>query len=232
MLNSTLEEFRVRLVEKSTEIEDLKSAVNPISPLMDECRSDIQKNIVQLARIIKKTNSLSKDLERVTFWIGAFSKGLKTLLFEQACPFLEQRTNFYLGLLNNAQLHVCFSVIKQLKSGQLKDEFNVTVESKTGGSIFSLLSGGEQQIVNFSVGLALSDFAETQVSGGSRFMILDEPFTNLDPKNCENVISFLTEHLTKKKDTILFISNEEGLQNLVPNRIHIEKRGGISEVAK
>ena len=92
------------------------------------------------------------------------------------------------------------------------------------------MSGGEQQITNFAVGLALSDLAESQTAGTSELMILDEPFTNLDSRNCENVINFLTSHLSKKKSSILFISNEEGLKGLIPNRIHIEKKNGLSRI--
>ena len=78
------------------------------------------------------------------------------------------------------------------------------------------------------MGLALSDLAETQAEGSSELLILDEPFMALDPRNCENVVRFLTENLAKRKSTILLISNESELQELIPNTIKIIKRNGIS----
>lgn len=229
-LTSKLLNHKKAILQQEELIEQAECATNPFTGLMDDIRKEVDNISDKIDSLKKKSKKIKKEIDRVQFWHKAFSKDLKTVLFEQACPYLQNKTNYYLGLLNNSQIHVSFSTLKVLKSGDSKDEFNVTVDSKTGGGLFSLLSGGEQQMVNFAVGMALSDFAEIQVKGSSKLMILDEPFTNLDPRNCENVVSFLTEHLTKKKDTILFISNEEGLQNLVQNRIHVEKKGGISYI--
>ena len=83
-------------------------------------------------------------------------------------------------------------------------------------------------MVNFSISLALSDLAETQFSGSSSFAILDEPFTNLDARNCESVISFLNTQFSDKKKTILLISNEDTLKQSIPKRINVVKEKGKS----
>jgi len=169
-----------------------------------------------------------QEQEGVSFWKNAYTKDIPLLLFNHACPFLEERTNNYLSDLNNSQIRVKFSTVKTLKSGDAKRDFNITVRSKTGGEDYSLLSGGEQQMVNFAISLALSDLAETQFRGGSKMAVLDEPFTNLDARNCESVINFLNTQFLTKRNTVLLISNEDSLKQSIPKRINIVKKNGVS----
>jgi DNA repair exonuclease SbcCD ATPase subunit len=164
------------------------------------------------------------------FWQKAFGTDIKTLLFEQVCPFLEQKTNQYLRDLQNGQLKVKFSTSKVLKSGDERDQFCVTAASDTGSTVFELFSGAEQQLTSFAVGMALSDLAGMQTEGASSFMILDEPFLYQSPENCERIITFITQHLGDKS-TILLISNEDSLVNLVPNRVHVVKNKGVTSIA-
>jgi DNA repair exonuclease SbcCD ATPase subunit len=224
-LNSQISEEKERL-------ELLLSTRNTFKPLLDGIKTDwnnckFDKEVITLAYDIQ-----NKELEKLDIWYNAFNKDLRSLLFESACPFLEQRTNTYLTHLGNQQITVQFSTIKELKSGDIRDDFNVSVKSSTGGNTFSLLSGGEQQMVNFSVGMALSDLAKNQTGGGSDVMILDEPFTNLDPRNSENVVNFLTGYLSKERGTILLISNDSNIQSLISNKIRVEKKNGISKLGR
>jgi DNA repair exonuclease SbcCD ATPase subunit len=167
--------------------------------------------------------------EHCIFWRRAFGSDIKTLLFEQVCPFLESKTNQYLRDLGNGQIKVSFSTTKVLKSGDEKDEFCVTAKSDTGSTVFELFSGAEKQLTSFAVGMALSDLAALQTQGSSSFMILDEPFLYQSPENCERIVSFITNKLSSKS-TILLISNEDNLVNLVPNRVHVVKNKGVTSI--
>jgi DNA repair exonuclease SbcCD ATPase subunit len=69
-----------------------------------------------------------------------------------------------------------------------------------------------------------------QTQGSSSFMILDEPFLYQSPENCERIVNFITTKLSNKS-TILLISNEDNLVNLVPNRVHVVKNKGVSSIA-
>ena len=172
----------------------------------------------------------AKVRDHFQFWNHAFGSDLKTLLFEKVCPFLEDRTNQYLRELNNSQIKVSFGTRKVMKSGDTKDEFCVTAKTDTGSSVFELFSGAEKQLTSFAVGMALSDMAALQVEGASKFMILDEPFLYQSPENCENIINFIRTHKMGDNSTILLISNEENLSNLISNRIHVVKRNGVSSI--
>ena len=164
------------------------------------------------------------------FWHHAFGTDLKTLMFEKICPFLEDKANQYLRELNNPQITVKFDTTKEMKSGDTKDQFCVTASTTTGSKIFELFSGAEKQLTSFAVGMALSDLAALQVEGASKFMILDEPFTNLSPENCENVVDFIRTHRMGDDSTVLLISNEHNLTSIIQNRIHVVKRNGVASI--
>ena len=174
---------------------------------------------------------VEKELTHFKFWDNAYGSDLKTLVFNQVCPFLERKTNEFLRALDNGQIKVKFRTVKVLKSGEPRDQFCVTAASDTGSSVFELFSGAEAQLTSFAVGMALSELASVQAEGASSFMILDEPFLYQSPENCERIISFVTTHLVGDKATILLISNEDNLVNLVPNRVHVVKKKGVTSIA-
>jgi len=208
----------------------LQAASNPFDLLLTSNKQQLQVEQDINKSMAKNVELWTEQLAHCEFWVNAFSKDIKTMLFEQVCPYLEQMTNQYLEDLNNGQLKVRFSVEKTMKSGDKKDEFCVTASSSTGSSVFELFSGAEKQLTSFAVGMALSDLASLQVEGASKFMILDEPFLYQSPENCENIVNFITQKLSSKS-TILLISNEDNLTGLIPNRVHITKTNGVSSIA-
>ncbi len=223
-INSKTEEAILKEHIQLKEVEQ-----NPFQFLLDSTQEELGSE-----KETKKQHyiTLSKHITvqaHYKFWENAFGKDLKTILFNQVCPYLEEKANQYLRELNNGQIKVKFSTVKEMKSGDTKDEFCVTASSDTGSSIFELFSGAEKQLTSFAVGMALSDLASMQTEGASQFMILDEPFLYQSPENCENIVSFITQRLGGKS-TILLISNEENLVNLISNRVHVVKRNGVSSI--
>lgn len=209
------------------ESDRIRAEVNPYTASYEEYTEQERIHREELSRLEAQLIVQGEMLSNYTFWFKAYSKDLKVHLLESVCPFLEARTKTHLEKLGNSQIHAKFSTCKILKSGTVKEDFNVTVWSDTGGAQYDLLSGGEQVITNFAVGLALSDLAESQAKCRSNIIILDEPFTNLDPRNCENVTNYLN---AMDKETVIVISNEDSLQGLIPNRIHVIKKNGISNL--
>lgn len=213
-------------------IERKTNEENPfVAALLDiETRAaEAQVNYVQH---MTKVDAATKECEHLAYWKNVYAKDLKLKLFEDACPFLDARVAHHLKRLGNGQIYVSFSTVKRLASGETKEDFNVHVESTTGGKGFDSLSGGEQQMVSFSIGLGLADLAGRSATGRSGVLILDEPFTELDARNSESIVTYLSEEVKNGKDTILLISNDEELKGLVTNRIHVVKEKGITSVAE
>jgi hypothetical protein len=218
------------MITVTQEAEERNERQNPFDATVNAYTEELKKE-AEINRVHHKIiDREAKVRDHYHFWNHAFGTDLKTLLFEKICPFLEDRTNQYLRELNNAQIKVSFSTTKTMKSGDTKDDFCVTAKTDTGSDVFELFSGAEKQLTSFAVGMALSDLAAMQVEGASKFMILDEPFLYQSPENCENIVTFLTTHKMGTGSTILLISNEENLANLIQNRVHVVKRNGVSSI--
>jgi len=200
-------------------------------PYPEQCiRSENHKQDLEKRNSDLKSKStlLESEINHIQIWVKAFSKDIKLSALASVCPFLDARTNHHLAQLQNSQLHIAFSTVKMLISGEAKEDFNVQVWSDTGGKSFKALSNGEQRIVSFAIGLALGDLADSKTSGQCKLMILDEPFVQLSAKNAESIIQYITNTLGKDKDTILLISNEEHLKSLIHDRVHVIKQNGMT----
>ncbi len=207
-----------------------KAQINPFDTTVKAYLTELEKETAINDNYRNVIAEEARVRDHYHFWHHAFGTDLKTLMFEKVCPFLEDKTNQYLSELNNPQIKVSFGIAKEMKSGKTKDEFCVTALTTTGSNVFELFSGAEQQLTSFAVGMALSDLAAMQVEGASKFMILDEPFLYQSPENCENIVNFIRTHKMGDGSTILLISNEENLASLIPNRIHIVKKNGVSSI--
>jgi DNA repair exonuclease SbcCD ATPase subunit len=209
----------------------LNKQKNPHDKNVEHSRKLVKKSELAVAGVREQMARVAVETGCLDFWHTLFSKDFKNYLFRKACPYLEAQTNKHLRGLGNSQLQVYYSTAKLLKSGDSRVQFNVKVRSTAEVKSYKSFSSGEKQIVNFAVGLALADLAGTQVKGSSNVLLLDEPFENLDSRNCENLVNYLTDELAKTKATILLVSNEENLQSLIPERINVVKRQGLTSIA-
>lgn len=207
-----------------------KSAINPHIEILERHNNELVVEVCSLGEAKAAHIVLREEHSHLHHWERIYGRELKLKLFETACPFLDSRAAHHLAKLNNSQITVKFTTIRRLASGGTKEEFATQISSSTGGASYESLSGGEQQIVSFACALALSDLAARTASSQSSFLILDEPFGELSPKNAESVVNYLSRDVGKTYDTIFLISNEESLSGLVPNRIKVVKKGGISNV--
>ncbi len=220
----------LKLTQTEIALTDAKDAKNPYAILYEENAKRMNSVVSHYNAFKAKIDEMAKEVISLEFWLGSFNKELKNELLRQVCPFLEQKSNIHLGALGNPQIKVAFQTTKVLKNADERNEFTVSVESTTGGGTYESLSGGEKQLVNFAVGMALADLAESQVDGPAKLSILDEPFVALDQRNSELVVNYLQTVMAKKKDTILLVSNEEALKMLIPNQIRVVKERGISRL--
>lgn len=212
---------------------DFKEASETPNPFNVNSLSLEKEALLKEESNLKNTiDNITSQIQNVTLWYDIYKKDLPLYLYSVACPILNERIEFHLNQLGLSQFHVECSTIKELSSGEIKEEFDLKVWSDFGGEGFDSLSGGEQQMISFACTMALSDLLEYFGKSTSNILILDEPFTMLSPKNCEAIVNYLTGFLSGKKDTTFLISNDNHLQTLISNSIFVEKRNGVSYVAE
>jgi DNA repair exonuclease SbcCD ATPase subunit len=209
-------------------IEDKSKETNPHTSQLQTLSGELSKLAEEEKDHKKGVKKLEREREDLLYWHNVYGKDLKLKLFEAACPFLDARAAYHLTALGNDQIHVEFSTVKRLATGEPKEEFCVRAWSDTGGASFGSLSGGEKKMTSFAIGLALADLASSQATGTTDFLILDEPFEQLDERNSESIVNYLQG--VCDKSTILLVSNEAHLKQLLPNRIHVVKRKGVSNI--
>jgi DNA repair exonuclease SbcCD ATPase subunit len=221
---------RVKIEELGRRIEEIQNQEFPYDTLTLNLQMEIEKVNALWKQSEDELNTLNTEISHLTYWRDIYAKELKLKLFEQACPFLNGRVAHHLDRLNNNQIKVQFHTVKRLANGNVKEEFNVIAASDTGGEGYDSLSGGEQQMVSFAIGLALADLASRFSAGDSSLLILDEPFTELDARNSEAIVNYLMAEVSEGLSTVLLISNDENLKGLIPNRVHVVKEKGTSYV--
>lgn len=216
---------RVQILEKLHDLHNEKNPHNESFKLEEKAISFYKADYKESKSSIKYWANHAGHLK---FWEKAFKTDIKIVLLEQVCAFLNAKANTFIKQLGNPQIHIQFDTTIEKTTG-IKDEFNVKAWSDTGGSSWGLFSGGEQALTSFAIGLALSSLAEAQSSGGCGFTVLDEPFTNLGPTNCERLVTFL-QTFVQGKDTAFIISNESTLKDLINNQIEVEKYEGTTRL--
>ena len=227
-LETTRNSDKLAILRKT--LENTRLEVNPYEHLYSNIESTLKTVTLTLNHHNSRLATVDYDQKALEFWQGAFNKDIKNEFLDQVCPFLQGKANLHLEGMGNGQLKVKVTTTKTLQTDVQKSEFNIGVTSTTGSGTYDGLSGGEKQLVNFAVGLALADLAELQVEGPSYFMVLDEPFMALDARNSEHLVDYLNSYLKSKKETILLVSNEETLKALIPNRVQVIKENGISRL--
>ncbi len=219
------------VIVQTETLETHKRYEDPHQRSIEQVKESIEQESSKEVKLKNRQVTLEKEIDAMVLWKEAFSKDIRTLLFDKICSFLNTGTEQHLKKLNNSQLHVEFSTNKSMKSGKTKEAFTLRCWNDFGGNSFASLSGGEKQMISFAIGLSLADLAETQIKHSSNVLILDEPFLYLDDKNCESVVNYLVDELMKRKSTVFLISNEDHLKALIPNRIHVTKRNRITSAS-
>lgn len=237
-INPQIKRFQNIRLDEMKLILDIEEKLKKAAILQDRENNiktqELEKRRVLIEELVenlkKEESSLRSELTIYAFWEQAFNIDFRNFLIEKSCPFLETRANIHLRDLGQSQLQIRFSTEKELKSGQKRVSFNSIVRSSVGIEGFDCLSGGEQQFISFAAGLAFSDLVAHVRGFDSNIIILDEPFMFLDELNSQKLVSYITNYLAKIKETVLLISNENSIKDLIPNKINMIKENGVSRV--
>jgi exonuclease SbcC len=113
---------------------------------------------------------------------------------------------------------------------ELGADFTPTVID--GGEAKSVISGGEQDILNLCMRIALSHMIADRAGQGFSLLILDEVFGSLDQGRRTNVLELL-ERLGKRFDQILIISHLDDVKEGVHKAVYVDfdEQTGTSSVA-
>lgn len=119
------------------------------------------------------------------------------------------------------------STVTQTKKGEFRERFSINVDNRHGANVFEGNSGGEQQKINLAISLAFNAVCRGIAGGTVNCIWLDECFENMDDGSSEKVLDLIR---TLSIPNVLLITHRQGIKELVPSIITVEKSGGVATV--
>jgi DNA repair exonuclease SbcCD ATPase subunit len=151
--------------------------------------------------------------------------GLKSYVFDAITPELNKLIDRNIKMLDDIDIEV--STVTKLKSGEYREKFSIDVRNQHGAGQFAGNSGGEQQKVNLAISLAINTLIRTVSEGSINTIFLDECFENLDDGSSERVMELVSGI---EVPNVFLITHRQGVKDLVPSVLTVEKKGGRATV--
>jgi DNA repair exonuclease SbcCD ATPase subunit len=233
MLLHRVDETARKIAEMTRDIGNAKAAAsarlvetNPWTDTVQMKRAllrDTRKNI-ETASV--KVEELARDVETHAMATKVFGPaGVRAHILDTVTPFLNERTDEYLGVLADGGIHARWTTLTKTAKGDLREKFGIEVSNDRAAS-FAGLSGGEKRKVRVACTLALQDLVASRATKPIRLFIADEIDHALDDAGLERLMGVL-ERKAREHGTVLIISHN-ALGAYVPNVITVTKRGGLA----
>lgn len=198
---------------------------NPYISILEDNRKQLSDCNIKIENFLEELNVCYNEREFIDFWMEGFSvSGIQSMMLENVTPILNNEINCILSELTRNTISVTFNTIERLKSGKIKEKYNLEVINNVGGSTYNSLSGGEARRVDFSISLAMANIIRTNINT-INILILDEPFVSLDSEGISDIMDFIQGYY--ENIPVFIISHSDvGLDG----NITIQKINGISEL--
>lgn len=216
----------IKNVADALELE--KSRPNAAAQEMEKIQVQ-QKELKSLwSDALAQQRATQNNIPYADFWVEAFSnRGIKSLLLDRAVPLLNERAAHYAQLLTNGAIKVEFSTQTTLRSGSLREKFDVAVSSLVGGHTYRSCSDGQRRRGDLICNLALGDLAATRIHSPINIAVLDEVFDGLDACGIEMVMPMLSK-LMDDRSSVFVISHNNNVANYFPTVLTIMNENGFS----
>ena len=215
--------LRQDIVTIQDKVNVLKEKLDSVAPLQLRIK-DLEQELAQIDVELTRYNSAVDTLKHIQYIFS--TNGIQKWLFTQALVELSAMTN---SLLNTIDLSVGFQLEKSKKLGEgFKPVFDIVVTRNSTGSVYTFdgLSGGERELINFALRLALSSLIAMR--SDFKFMIIDEGFQNLDEPYREDIATLLKQ--LSSQFQIFLVTHFPDLEGEFENVMNIVKEHDISHV--
>jgi exonuclease SbcC len=213
-LEGTLQEARSRALAAAGERGRAEEALEAIL----RAHKDHQATKEELAR----TSELRWGYETLA---AAFGRdGIPALIVENAIPEIEEEANRFLEKVTAGRYTVRLDSLKATKAGSIRESLEVLVADGVSERSLESLSGAERQCVDLSLRIGLARLLARRSGRPIGTLILDEPFTALDPAHLQATIEAL--HVLREEfPTLLVVTHQLALANAFSTRILITREG-------
>lgn len=226
-----------RIKSYRSKIEELEHAVSPLKKVVEDLdleNSNLSKKIEIEQNFLV---NLNEELCYNKFWEEGFSnRGLKSFIIESVTPQLNQSAKMYSRALGG-NFDIAFNTQRALKSGEMREKFNVEVFNKFGSLTYEGNSNGERRLIDAIVMFVLGDLAASRSNKRFSILILDDVFEKLDESICESIINVLRAMTSDteigeefsdlpKRESIFVLTHLDYFKSKFMNKIRVEKMNG------
>ncbi|MDX1977411.1 MAG: SMC family ATPase [Pseudanabaenaceae cyanobacterium bins.68] len=176
--------------------------------LADQALAQTQAQADQLALKAEQLHQVKIEVLMLTEIDQAFGQ-LRQYLIEQIRPQLAENASFFLSQLTDGRYNAL----------EIDQKYNVILIDQ--GDRQPVISGGEQDIVNLCLRLAISQMIAERSGQAFSLLILDEVFGSLDQYRQENLIHLL-HRLENQFEQVLLITHIESIKEGLTHAIQLE----------
>jgi exonuclease SbcC len=219
---------RDRLASATRDLTRTASIVGSLNAQMDE----VERAEADLDRYEDERVEFAAMLRVAEIAARAFGRdGIPALLIETAIPELEAGANELLELLTGGRLTVGLETLAAKKTGGMRETLEIVVGDDVSERPLEALSGGERQMVDLSLRIALSRLLVRRKGRRIETLIVDEGFTALDVAHRQRTIEAFAK-LATVFPTVIVVTHLADLAEAFPTRLLVERAGGTSTVRR
>ncbi len=198
--------------------------------LIETHSKEIERINEKLKEVYASIEKEGADLEMLENAVKVFGPaGVRAHILDTVTPFLNDRTQEYLGALSDGNIHAEWSTLAKTAKGELREKFNIEVTNDNGADSFAGLSGGEKRKARLACAMALQDMVAGRAAKPINIFIADEVDHALDESGLERLMGVL-ERKARERGTVLVISHNS-LADWIDSVITVTKSGKKSTVS-
>ncbi len=178
-----------------------------------------EKNIEEQQRLLKKLQNERNESQRLSM-LSEVMDSYRTYLISQIRPTLSSHASALFDELTEGK----YSQI------ELDEDYNLIVYDRGVPYTIERFSGGEEDLTNLCIRLAISEIITERAGSVFQFIILDEIFGSQDQIRKQNIIKALNNYSSKFRQ-IFLITHVEDIKHFTENIVTIaEDDNGISSI--
>ena len=178
-----------------------------------------EKKIEEKQRLVKKLESERNDAQRLNM-LSEVMDSYRTYLISQIRPTLSSHASELFDELTDGK----YSQI------ELDEDYNLLVYDRGLPYTIERFSGGEEDLANLCIRLAISEIITERAGSVFQFIILDEIFGSQDQIRKQNIIKALNSFSSKFRQ-IFLITHVEDIKHFTEHTITVsEDESGISTI--
>lgn len=155
--------------------------------------------------------------------------GIQAHLIEARVPETEADANDVLSRFTDGRLSVRLELQRVTKSAGIRETLEIAVADDRSERDLSTFSGGEADCVKIAFAMALGRLLARRAGRRPEALILDEPFTPLDPEHRQRGVEIL-HGLMGEFPALYLVTQEEELASTFPARLVVAQEDGSSTV--